>query len=129
MTGLAESRIIATKSKLAVESIRKAISKGVAYRIAASISRQQMPPSKFEAGIKWKFINAAGVPFLSFAIPSTISIIPWATTSVYFGSLAKDIADIFDGQVPLRGTYSYNIYSLSGILMVLIVAYTTITSR
>ena len=71
----------------------------------------------------------AGVPFLSFALPSTVSILPWATTSVYFGSLAKDIADVFDGQVPLKGTYSYIFYSLSGILMVLVVAYTTIISR
>ena len=71
----------------------------------------------------------AGVPFLSFALPSTVSILPWATTSVYFGSLARDIADIFDGQVPLKGTYSYIFYSLSGILMVLVVAYTTIISR
>ena len=76
-----------------------------------------------------EILAASGVPFLSFAIPSTVSIIPWSTTTVYFGSLAKDIADIFDGQVPLKGTYSYIFYSLSGILMVLVVAYTTIISR
>ena len=71
----------------------------------------------------------AGVPFLSFALPSTFSIIPWSTTTVYFGSLARDIADIFDGQVPIKGTASYIFYAASGIGMVLVVAYTTIISR
>ena len=62
-------------------------------------------------------------------MPSTLSVIPWCTTTVYFGSLAKDIADIFDGQVPLKGTAGYAFYAVSGITMVLVVAYTTIISR
>lgn len=69
------------------------------------------------------------MPFLSFAVPSTFSIIPWSTTSVYFGSLARDIANVFDGQVPLKGTATYVFYSVSGIGMVIVVAYTTIISR
>lgn len=74
--------------------------------------------------------GTAGISFTAYALPSTISIIPWCGTTVYFGSLARDLAGIVDGRIPFQsGSASYIFYGVSGLMMVVGVTYMTIFSR
>ena len=72
---------------------------------------------------------AAGVSLTAFALSSAAAIIPWTVTLAYFGSLAKSMADIFNGASLPEGATQYFIFIASGLTMVVTAAYTTIFSR
>ena len=71
----------------------------------------------------------AGVSFGAFTLSSAAAIVPWTVTLVYFGSLAKSMADIFNGASLPEGATQYFIFIASGLTMVVTAAYTTIFSR
>ena len=55
-----------------------------------------------------------GVGFWSFWLSSAASIVPWTVTLVYFGSLAKSMADIFNGASVPEGATQYAVFIFSG---------------
>ena len=71
----------------------------------------------------------AGVDFASYTFSSAAAIVPWTVTLAYFGSLAKSMADIFNGASLPQGATQYFIFIASGLTMVVTAAYTTIFSR
>lgn len=73
--------------------------------------------------------HVAGIPVGSFTLSSALAIIPWTTTLVYFGSLARSMADIFDGRAWPGGATSYLMFIISGLMLVVVVAFATIVSR
>ncbi|KAK9791575.1 hypothetical protein WJX73_009469 [Symbiochloris irregularis] len=83
--------------------------------------------------IPWNFLNYAaaitGVRFTSFTLSSALSVIPWTITLTYFGSLARSMADIFNGEAMPGGPVSYILFTLSGVMLVVLVAFATIISR
>ena len=48
---------------------------------------------------------------------------------MYFGSLARSMADIFDGQVAMDGPLTYVVYGVSGVGLIVVVGWTTAISR
>ena len=55
-----------------------------------------------------------GVGFWPFWLASAASIVPWTLTLVYFGTLAKTAADIFNGAAIPQGTAQYTVFIISG---------------
>jgi hypothetical protein len=81
----------------------------------------------------WNVLNYAlsvtAVPLLAYFLASALAILPYLLLFVYFGSLARNLADIFTGKAGLgtNGTIVFAV--ISGVLMVIIVWYTTHLSR
>lgn len=81
----------------------------------------------------WNILNYAlsvtSVPFAIYTIASSISILPYLLLFVYFGSMARDLADIFTGEAKIdtRATLAMGIGS--GIALVGLVWYATHLSR
>lgn len=66
---------------------------------------------------------------MPYALSSALAIIPWSITFVYFGSLAKNMADILEGKAgPNGGTY-LALLAGSGVMLVAVVVYSTIVAR
>ena len=75
------------------------------------------------------FLDMPGIPLGSFTLSSALAIIPWTCTLVYFGSLARSMADIFNGQAMPGGASAYLLFIISGLMLVVLVAFATIISR
>lgn len=81
----------------------------------------------------WNVLNYAlsvtAVPLAAYFLASALAILPYLLLFVYFGSLARNLADIFTGKAGLgtNGTIVFAV--ISGVLMVVIVWYTTHLSR
>ncbi len=71
----------------------------------------------------------AGVGLLPYALSSAVAIIPWSITFVYFGSMAKSMADILEGRAGPHGASSVALVALSGVMLVAVVVYSTIIAR
>lgn len=71
----------------------------------------------------------AAIPFTSYTVASSISIIPWTLVFVYFGSLADTLADVFEGEAGPDPAMRAALLLGSGILLAIIMAWTTIISR
>lgn len=71
----------------------------------------------------------AGVGLLPYALSSALAIIPWSITFVYFGSMAKSMADILEGRAGPHGASSVVLLALSGVMLVAVVVYSTIIAR
>ncbi|EFN56633.1 hypothetical protein CHLNCDRAFT_144423 [Chlorella variabilis] len=81
----------------------------------------------------WNVLNYAlsvtAVPLAAYVAASTLAILPYLLLFVYFGSLARNLADIFTGRAGLGTNTTIAMAAISGVLMVVIVAYTTHISR
>ena len=66
---------------------------------------------------------------MPYAVSSALSVIPWTVAFTYFGSLAKSMADVMDGRLNGNGMASTAVFAVSGVLLVLVITYTTIISR
>ena len=66
---------------------------------------------------------------LPYALSSAVAIVPWSITFVYFGSMAKNMADILEGRAGPHGASSVALLALSGIMLVAVVVYSTIIAR
>lgn len=81
----------------------------------------------------WNILNYAlsvtSVPFTTYTIASSLSIIPYLVLFVYFGSMARNLADIFTGEAKIdtRATLAMGIGS--GIALGALVWYATKVSR
>ncbi|KAK9902020.1 hypothetical protein WJX75_001367 [Coccomyxa subellipsoidea] len=83
--------------------------------------------------VPWNVLNYAlsvtGVGLLPYALSSAVAIVPWSITFVYFGSMAKNMADILEGRAGPHGASSVALLALSGIMLVAVVVYSTIIAR
>ena len=70
-----------------------------------------------------------GIEFSSYTVASSISIIPWSVVFVYFGSLATTLADVFEGNAGPDPAARTALLIGSGVLLAVIMAWTTIISR
>ncbi|KAL4444259.1 hypothetical protein ABPG75_011996 [Micractinium tetrahymenae] len=81
----------------------------------------------------WNVLNYAlsvtAVPLLPYCLASALAILPYLLLFVYFGSLARNLADIFTGKTGLGTNTTIVMAAISGVLMVVIVWYTTHLSR
>lgn len=81
----------------------------------------------------WNILNYAlsvtSVPFPAYTIASSVAITPYLFLFVYFGSMARSLADIFTGAAGLDTTSTIIMGIVSGTAMVGIVWYTTHISR
>ncbi|KAL4441498.1 hypothetical protein ABPG77_002002 [Micractinium sp. CCAP 211/92] len=81
----------------------------------------------------WNVLNYAlsvtAVPLLPYCLASALAILPYLLLFVYFGSLARNLADIFTGKTGLGTNTTIVMAAVSGVLMVAIVWYTTHLSR
>lgn len=81
----------------------------------------------------WNILNYAlsvtSVPFATYTIASSLSILPYLVLFVYFGSMARNLADIFTGEAKIdtRATLAMGIGS--GIALAGLVWYATHVSR
>ena len=71
----------------------------------------------------------AGISFTSYTVASSISIIPWSIVFVYFGSLVTTLADVFEGRAGPDPAYRTAFVVGSGLLLCLIMVWTTVISR
>jgi hypothetical protein len=74
-------------------------------------------------------LACTGVGLLPYALSSSVAIIPWSVTFVYFGSLAKNMADILEGRAGPKGAVSAGMLGMSGVLLVAVVVYSTVIAR
>ena len=81
----------------------------------------------------WNILNYAlavtSVPLFSYVIASSLSILPYLLLFVYFGSLARNLADVFTGAAGLDTKTTIIMGMVSAIAMVGVVWYTTHVSR
>jgi uncharacterized membrane protein YdjX (TVP38/TMEM64 family) len=81
----------------------------------------------------WNVLNYAlavtSVPLGPYTVASSLSIIPYLMLFVYFGSLARNLADVFTGAAALDTRATILMGILSGVAIVGIVWYTTHFSR
>ena len=74
-------------------------------------------------------LSYAGISASAYTVASSLSIIPWTVVFVYFGSLANTLADVLNGTAgPDPGTRTVLLIG-SGVLLAVIMAWTTIISR
>jgi len=73
--------------------------------------------------------DAAGVRLMPYALASSVAIVPWSVTFVYFGSLSRSLADVVDGHAGPDGLTAAAFLVASGALLIAALAYTTIISR
>lgn len=71
----------------------------------------------------------AGVKLVPYTVSSMLSIIPWCITFCYFGTLAKSLADVFEGRAGPDGPTSIVLVVISGVLLIVVVTYSTIIAR
>lgn len=74
-------------------------------------------------------LRCAGVGLLPYALSSSVAIVPWSITFVYFGSMAKNMADILEGRAGPHGASSVALLAMSGVMLVAVVVYSTIIAR
>ncbi|EIE18549.1 hypothetical protein COCSUDRAFT_68258 [Coccomyxa subellipsoidea C-169] len=83
--------------------------------------------------VPWNVLNYAlsvtGVGLLPYALSSSVAIVPWSITFVYFGSMAKNMADILEGRAGPHGASSVALLAMSGVMLVAVVVYSTIIAR
>ena len=72
---------------------------------------------------------STGVRLLPYALASSLAIVPWSVTFVYFGSLSRSLADVVDGHAGPDGLTAAALLTASGALLVAALAYTTVISR
>lgn len=81
----------------------------------------------------WNVLNYAlsvtSLKLVPYTLASSLSIIPYLVMFVYFGSLARNMADIFTGEAGLDATATLVMAIVSAVLIVAIVWYTTHISR
>ncbi|KAL4854310.1 TVP38/TMEM64 family membrane protein [Chlorella vulgaris] len=81
----------------------------------------------------WNVLNYAlsvtAVPLAAYVAASSFAILPYLLLFVYFGSLARNLADVFTGRAGLGTNATMVMAATGGVLMVLIVVYTTHISR
>lgn len=66
---------------------------------------------------------------MPYALASSLAIVPWSVTFVYFGSLSRSLADVVDGHAGPDGLTAAALLTASGALLVAALAYTTVISR
>lgn len=81
----------------------------------------------------WNLLNYAlsvtSVPFATYAIASSLSIIPYLVLFVYFGSMARNLADVVTGDAKIDGRWTAVMALCSGVALVLLVWYVAHVSR
>lgn len=81
----------------------------------------------------WNVLNYAlavtSVPLAAYVMASSFSILPYLILFVYFGSLARNLADVFTGAAGLDTKTTITMGVVSALAMVGIVWYTTHISR
>jgi uncharacterized membrane protein YdjX (TVP38/TMEM64 family) len=81
----------------------------------------------------WNVLNyalaATAVPLGAYATASSLAIIPYLALFVYFGSLARSLADVFTGAASLGAPAAAAIGAGGALAMVALVWYTTAVSR
>ena len=83
--------------------------------------------------VPWNVLNYAlsvtGVSFLQYALSSSIAVLPWNVTFVYFGTLAHTMADVIDGNSGPGTRTSIIFLVISGVMLAAAVSYTTIIAK
>ncbi|KDD72781.1 hypothetical protein H632_c2907p0, partial [Helicosporidium sp. ATCC 50920] len=82
----------------------------------------------------WNVLNYAlavtAVPLPAYAVASGLAVLPYLALFAYFGSLARDMADVFSGEAAaLDPTAQIAVAIGSGVLVLVAVWYTTHVSR
>jgi uncharacterized membrane protein YdjX (TVP38/TMEM64 family) len=81
----------------------------------------------------WNVLNYAlsvtSVPFVTYAVASSLSILPYLILFVYFGSMARNLADVFTGETGLDTKTTVVMACASGVALVGFVWYATHISR
>ncbi|WPT16500.1 TVP38/TMEM64 family membrane protein [Picochlorum sp. SENEW3] len=81
----------------------------------------------------WNILNYAlsvtSVSFSTYTLASSVSILPYLLLFVYFGSMARNLADVFTGETNLDSKATIVMGSGSGIALVGLVWYATHVSR
>lgn len=81
----------------------------------------------------WNVLNYAlavtAVPLSKYVFASSLAIMPYLALFTYAGSLARSLADVFAGKTNLDGRATVIVAVVSGLVMLLVVWYTTHVSR
>lgn len=83
--------------------------------------------------VPWNVLNyglsVTGVSFLQYTLSSSIAVLPWNVTFVYFGTLAHTMADVIDGNSGPGTRTSIFFLAISGVMLAAAVSYTTIIAK